>query len=64
MKNLYIKYSIRIVTYILILVYFFFINTQFNKANILPFLLLLFIPMIGAYFLFQYDKKKTDKFFK
>lgn len=63
MRNakLYLKYFLLNSAYTIILIYFFFINTHYEKENLLPFSLFLLIFLIRSYFLFKYDTKMKFK---
>jgi len=60
MKKLYINYALRFLFFITSIIYFFFINTDFEFKNLLPFSLILIAGVTALYFLFNYDKRNKQ----
>ncbi len=58
MKQIFTKYLALYFVLIIALSYYFFIDTAYQKENLFPFFLLLFILSIGLFLTFRFDKKR------
>lgn len=61
MNRKLIKLIISDVILVILMVYFFFIQTSYKKENILPFIVFLTIGFIGLLLLFLHDRKQMNK---
>lgn len=60
MKKIYLKYSTLFISLITVMVYFFFVDTEYKPENLLPFFVITIVVSIGLYFLFQVEKNKKN----
>ncbi len=58
MKKLYLNYSLRITTLIILIAYYFFYRSDGDE--LLPFALIILILLVGLYSLFKIDKKRVE----